>query len=70
MVPFVGGIVGGSRRAYTYLPSSLTHHPNAPELRDRFTRAGFADAGYLPLMGGAIAIHYGTKPAAGENVPA
>ncbi len=46
----------------TYLPNSLTHHPNAPELRERFARAGFADAGYLPLMGGAIAIHYGTKP--------
>jgi demethylmenaquinone methyltransferase / 2-methoxy-6-polyprenyl-1,4-benzoquinol methylase len=70
MVPLVGGIVGGSRRAYTYLPSSLTHHPNAPELRDRFSRAGFADAGYLPLMGGAIAIHYGTKPASGETASA
>lgn len=62
-VPFLGGIVGGSRTAYAYLPNSLTHHPNAPELRDRFARAGFSDAGYLPLMGGAIAVHYGTKPA-------
>ncbi|HEY5426697.1 MAG TPA: bifunctional demethylmenaquinone methyltransferase/2-methoxy-6-polyprenyl-1,4-benzoquinol methylase UbiE [Candidatus Tumulicola sp.] len=61
VVPLVGGIVGGSRQAYTYLPNSLTHHPNAPELRARFTGAGFADAGYLPLMGGAIAVHYGTK---------
>ena len=62
IVPLVGGIVGGSRMAYSYLPNSLTHHPNAPELRERFARAGFADAGFLPLMGGAIAIHYGTKP--------
>jgi len=62
IVPLIGGLVGGSRMAYTYLPNSLTHHPNAPELRERFERAGFADAGYLPLMGGAIAIHYGTKP--------
>jgi demethylmenaquinone methyltransferase / 2-methoxy-6-polyprenyl-1,4-benzoquinol methylase len=62
IVPLVGGIVGGSRMAYTYLPNSLTHHPNAPELRERFARAGFANAGYLPLMGGAIAVHYGTKP--------
>lgn len=63
VVPWLGGIVGGSRAAYSYLPNSLTHHPNAPELRDRFTRAGFADADFLLLMGGAIAIHYGTKPA-------
>ncbi|MBV8116798.1 MAG: bifunctional demethylmenaquinone methyltransferase/2-methoxy-6-polyprenyl-1,4-benzoquinol methylase UbiE [Candidatus Eremiobacteraeota bacterium] len=62
VVPVVGGIVGGSRKAYAYLPSSLTHHPNAPELRDRFAHAGFVKAGYRPLMGGAIAIHYGTKP--------
>jgi len=62
VVPLVGGIVGGSREAYTYLPNSLTHHPNAVELRARFERAGFAAPGYLPLMGGSVAIHYGTKP--------
>jgi demethylmenaquinone methyltransferase / 2-methoxy-6-polyprenyl-1,4-benzoquinol methylase len=61
VVPWIGGLVGGSRAAYTYLPNSLTHHPNADELRDRFTRAGFAQAGYARLMGGSIAIHYGTK---------
>lgn len=61
VVPLVGGIVGGSPQAYTYLPNSLTHHPNADELRDRFTLAGFADARYERLMGGSIAIHYGTK---------
>jgi demethylmenaquinone methyltransferase / 2-methoxy-6-polyprenyl-1,4-benzoquinol methylase len=62
-VPFIGGIVGGSRAAYAYLPNSLTHHPNAPELRDRFTQAGFVRTGYAPLMGGSIAVHYGTKAA-------
>lgn len=62
IVPAVGSYVGGSRRAYAYLPSSLTHHPNAVELRERFAQAGFAESGYLPLVGGAIAIHYGTKP--------
>lgn len=63
-VPFIGGIVGGSRAAYAYLPNSLTHHPNAPELCRRFRRAGFSDAGYVPLMAGSIAVHYGTKSAA------
>lgn len=60
IVPLIGGIVGGSRTAYTYLPQSLTHHPNAEALRDRFTGAGFKDTGFVRLMGGAIAIHYGT----------
>ncbi len=62
VVPLVGGVVGGSKQAYRYLPQSLTHHPNADELRERFERAGFSDAHYAPLMGGAIAIHYGTAP--------
>lgn len=61
LVPLIGGAVGGSKAAYTYLPNSLTHHPNADELRGRFERAGFANAGYDRLMGGSIAIHYGTK---------
>jgi demethylmenaquinone methyltransferase/2-methoxy-6-polyprenyl-1,4-benzoquinol methylase len=61
VVPLVGGLVGGSKAAYAYLPNSLTHHPNADELRSRFERAGFADAGYERLMGGSIAIHYGTS---------
>lgn len=62
VVPWLGGLVGGSPAAYRYLPSSLTHHPNAPGLRDRFTRAGFDEAGYLSLMGGTIAIHFGRRP--------
>ena len=60
IVPLIGGLVGGSRAAYAYLPQSLTHHPNAEALRDRFSTAGFKDAGFVRLMGGAIAIHYGT----------
>lgn len=59
IVPLIGGIVSGSRAAYTYLPNSLTHHPDAEALRDRFTQAGFANAGFVRLMGGAVAIHYG-----------
>jgi demethylmenaquinone methyltransferase/2-methoxy-6-polyprenyl-1,4-benzoquinol methylase len=62
LVPLLGGIVGGSRAAYRYLPNSLTHHPDAAALRERFASAGFARAGYARLMGGSIAIHYGTKP--------
>jgi demethylmenaquinone methyltransferase/2-methoxy-6-polyprenyl-1,4-benzoquinol methylase len=60
IVPLIGGVVGGSRQAYTYLPNSLTHHPHAEALRDRFANAGFKDSGFVRLMGGAIAIHYGT----------
>lgn len=63
VVPFLGGLVGGSRQAYAYLPNSLTHHPDAVRLRERFERAGFVDSRCVSLMGGAIAIHAGSKPA-------
>lgn len=62
LVPLIGGIVGGSKQAYSYLPDSLTHHPDAEALRERFSRNGFTDTGFIRLMGGSIAIHYGTKP--------
>jgi demethylmenaquinone methyltransferase / 2-methoxy-6-polyprenyl-1,4-benzoquinol methylase len=61
VVPLLGGLVGGSKQAYTYLPSSLTNHPNADDLQKRFERAGFSGCGFERLMGGSIAIHYGTK---------
>jgi demethylmenaquinone methyltransferase/2-methoxy-6-polyprenyl-1,4-benzoquinol methylase len=62
IVPLLGGAIGGSRQAYRYLPNSLTHHPNAPELCARFERAGFVNAGFVALMGGSIAIHFGERP--------
>jgi demethylmenaquinone methyltransferase / 2-methoxy-6-polyprenyl-1,4-benzoquinol methylase len=62
IVPLLGGLVGGSKQAYSYLPSSLTNHPSAEELQQRFERVGFSDCGFERLMGGSIAIHYGTKP--------
>ena len=59
LVPLVGGLVGGSKSAYRYLPNSLTNYPNADELAKRFTLAGLRDVRYVRLAGGAIAIHAG-----------
>ncbi len=61
IVPLVGGLVGGSKSAYRYLPNSLTNFPNAERLREHFTTAGFANARFVRLAGGAIAVHVGTK---------
>ena len=60
VVPLVGGIVGGSRAAYRYLPQSLTNYPNADELAGRFSSAGFSQVRFVRLGGGAIALHVGT----------
>jgi demethylmenaquinone methyltransferase/2-methoxy-6-polyprenyl-1,4-benzoquinol methylase len=60
LVPLIGGLVGGSRAAYRYLPQSLTNYPNADELAARFEKAGFGDVRFVRLGGGAIALHVGS----------
>jgi demethylmenaquinone methyltransferase/2-methoxy-6-polyprenyl-1,4-benzoquinol methylase len=59
IVPFVGGLVGGSKSAYRYLPNSLTNYPDADELAARFRAAGFSGVRYVRLGGGAISVHVG-----------
>jgi demethylmenaquinone methyltransferase/2-methoxy-6-polyprenyl-1,4-benzoquinol methylase len=59
LVPFVGGLVGGSKSAYRYLPNSLTNYPDADELAARFRAAGFSGVRFLRLGGGAISVHVG-----------
>ncbi|HEY4439885.1 MAG TPA: bifunctional demethylmenaquinone methyltransferase/2-methoxy-6-polyprenyl-1,4-benzoquinol methylase UbiE [Candidatus Elarobacter sp.] len=60
IVPLVGGLVGGSKTAYRYLPNSLTNFPDADGLAERFRTAGFRDVRYVRLGAGAIAVHVGT----------
>lgn len=62
LVPLIGGIVGGSRAAYRYLPQSLTNYPDAEALGERLGTAGFVDVRIVRLGMGAIAIHVGTAP--------
>jgi demethylmenaquinone methyltransferase/2-methoxy-6-polyprenyl-1,4-benzoquinol methylase len=59
LVPLIGGLFGGSKSAYRYLPNSLTNYPDADGLAERFRTAGFADVRYIRLGGGAVAIHLG-----------
>ena len=59
MVPLVGGLVGGSKTAYRYLPNSLTNFPDADGLAERFRQAGFREVRTIRLGFGAIAVHVG-----------
>jgi demethylmenaquinone methyltransferase/2-methoxy-6-polyprenyl-1,4-benzoquinol methylase len=59
LVPLIGGIVGGSKSAYRYLPNSLTNYPDADALADRFRTAGFREVRFIRLGGGSIAVHVG-----------
>ena len=59
VVPLVGGLVGGSKTAYRYLPNSLTNFPDADGLAERFRQAGFREVRTIRLGFGAIAVHVG-----------
>jgi demethylmenaquinone methyltransferase/2-methoxy-6-polyprenyl-1,4-benzoquinol methylase len=62
LVPLIGGLVGGSRAAYSYLPQSLTNYPDADGLAHRFRDAGFDEVRVIRLGFGAIAAHVGVAP--------
>src|SRR5258708_6227754 len=61
VLPWVGGLVSGSREAYSYLPESIRKFPGAQELAERMRAAGFAKVEFERMTGGAVALHLGWK---------
>ena len=62
ILPVMGGIVSGSRSAYTYLPDSVKRFPNQQELKTMIEQAGFEEVSFENLTGGIAALHLGRKP--------
>jgi demethylmenaquinone methyltransferase/2-methoxy-6-polyprenyl-1,4-benzoquinol methylase len=62
VLPWIGGLISGSRDAYTYLPESVRKFPSAPELAAMMQSAGFAEVSFEYLTGGIVALHLGRIP--------
>jgi demethylmenaquinone methyltransferase/2-methoxy-6-polyprenyl-1,4-benzoquinol methylase len=62
VIPFLGGLLTGSRSAYTYLPTTSENFLLAEDLLERIQAAGFEQAGFQRLMFGTTAIHWGARP--------
>jgi demethylmenaquinone methyltransferase/2-methoxy-6-polyprenyl-1,4-benzoquinol methylase len=62
ILPWIGGLISGSRDAYTYLPESVRKFPNAPNLAAMMRTAGFAEVSFEYLTGGIVALHIGRIP--------
>jgi len=62
ILPVMGGIVSGSRSAYTYLPDSVKRFPDQHELKAMIEQAGFKEVSFENLTGGIAALHVGRKP--------
>ena len=70
VVPMLGGLVGGDRAAYRYLPQSLINFPDARALANLFKDNGFPHTRCIPLLGGVANLHIGsTQPAAAAQEP-
>ena len=63
VIPFLGGLMAGSRDAYVYLPSTTESFLLAEDLQAQIEACGFEKAGFRRLMFGAVAIHWAAKPA-------
>ncbi len=62
LLPLMGGLVSGSRSAYTYLPASVQKFPDQSQLSLLMGQAGFDQVGYENLTGGIAALHMGRRP--------
>ena len=61
VLPLVGRMVSNHSSAYTYLPESVMHFPEPPELARRMEAAGFSGVQWETLSGGIAALHHGTR---------
>ncbi len=61
VLPLLGRLVSKHGSAYSYLPESVIHFPEPPELARRMETAGFANVEWRTLTGGIAALHWGVR---------
>jgi len=61
ILPAIGGMISGSRDAYTYLPESVRKFPGAEELATEMTSAGYRNVRFVRMTMGIVALHLGVK---------
>ena len=62
VLPLMGGLISGSRFAYSYLPASVQKFPDQQQLSLLMQRAGFEQVQFENLTGGIAALHMGRRP--------
>ena len=61
VLPFVGSIGTGDKKAYYYLRDSVNDFMNKKQLKQEFEKIGFKNSEYKSLTFGIASIHYATK---------
>ena len=62
VLPLLGGIISGSKSAYSYLPNSVQRFPDQQELSRLMHKVGFSQVTYENLSGGIAALHLARRP--------
>ena len=62
VLPKLGRAVSGSRKAYSYLPESVSRFPDQKTLARLMRDVGFVEIDYRNLTGGIAALHLGASP--------
>lgn len=62
-VPLIGLLFCGNAKAYAYILESLKHYPAQLAVAEKMRELKLANIQVINLMGGAMAINYGEKPA-------
>jgi demethylmenaquinone methyltransferase/2-methoxy-6-polyprenyl-1,4-benzoquinol methylase len=68
IMPWLGQIIVGSRKAYTHLPESIRMFPLPDELTALLENLGFTQVRHRKLTNGIAVIHLGVKGAT-EDMP-
>ena len=61
VLPKIGGLISGSRDAYSYLPESIRKFPTAEQLAQEMRATGFRSVEFERMTAGAVALHLGRK---------
>ena len=61
VLPLIGGLISGQRRAYAYLPRSVGSFPQGPAFVELLVAAGFSQTRYTPMTLGIAAVYQGVK---------
>ena len=61
LMPFLGELIAGSRKAYTHLPESIRMFPLPEELADMLRKIGFSRVRYRRFTNGIAVAHLAVK---------
>jgi demethylmenaquinone methyltransferase/2-methoxy-6-polyprenyl-1,4-benzoquinol methylase len=61
LMPLMGELIAGSKKAYTHLPESIRMFPLPDELSELLKKTGFSRVNYRKLTNGIAVIHLAIK---------